>query len=379
VPAVALGRWTRARTVHPAVRVHPYTGHVNSARARPTRARGAPDQGRAGPVISRPGASPGPPAGPAQAGTSAAGPEPGRLDAVHAHTARALLIATRPRQWLKNILVFAAPGAAGLLGHPAVLARTAAAAAMFVLASSGTYLVNDALDASADRVHPEKRHRPVASGALTVPAALGAGGALLAAALGSAVLVGGARLLGVAAAYVGVSLAYTLWLKRVPVVELACVSSGFVLRAVAGGAAVSIPISHWFVIVASAGALLVVAGKRSAELATLGPASRAHRPVLERYPASFLRSVQVLAATVAVVGYALWAFERASLLDVGRSGADAIVFQLSIVPFVLGVLTVELAIEAGDGGAPEELALHNRALQALALACLAFVAFGIYA
>ena len=379
MPAVALGRWTRARTVHPAVRVHPYTGHVNSARARPTRARGAPDQGRAGPVISRPGASPGPPAGPAQAGTSAAGPEPGRLDAVHAHTARALLIATRPRQWLKNILVFAAPGAAGLLGHPAVLARTAAAAAMFVLASSGTYLVNDALDASADRVHPEKRHRPVASGALTVPAALGAGGALLAAALGSAVLVGGARLLGVAAAYVGVSLAYTLWLKRVPVVELACVSSGFVLRAVAGGAAVSIPISHWFVIVASAGALLVVAGKRSAELATLGPASRAHRPVLERYPASFLRSVQVLAATVAVVGYALWAFERASLLDVGRSGADAIVFQLSIVPFVLGVLTVELAIEAGDGGAPEELALHNRALQALALACLAFVAFGIYA
>ncbi|HVC26249.1 MAG TPA: decaprenyl-phosphate phosphoribosyltransferase [Acidimicrobiales bacterium] len=352
---------------------------MNSARARPTRARGAPDQGRAGPVISRPGASPGPPAGPAQAGTSAAGPEPGRLDAVHAHTARALLIATRPRQWLKNILVFAAPGAAGLLGHPAVLARTAAAAAMFVLASSGTYLVNDALDASADRVHPEKRHRPVASGALTVPAALGAGGALLAAALGSAVLVGGARLLGVAAAYVGVSLAYTLWLKRVPVVELACVSSGFVLRAVAGGAAVSIPISHWFVIVASAGALLVVAGKRSAELATLGPASRAHRPVLERYPASFLRSVQVLAATVAVVGYALWAFERASLLDVGRSGADAIVFQLSIVPFVLGVLTVELAIEAGDGGAPEELALHNRALQALALACLAFVAFGIYA
>ncbi len=292
---------------------------------------------------------------------------------------RALLVATRPRQWLKNVLVFAAPGAAGLLGHPSVLGRTSAAAGMFVLASAGTYLVNDALDAASDRVHPDKRHRPVASGDLPARAALGAGAVLLAAALVAAQLVGGVRLIAVAGAYVAISLTYTLWLKRVPVVELACVSSGFVLRAVAGGAAVSIPISHWFVIVASAGSLLVVAGKRSAELSALGSSSGAHRPVLDRYPVPFLRSVRVLAGTVAVVGYALWAFERAGHLDLGRSGADAIVFQLSIVPFVLGVLTVELAIEAGEGGAPEELALRNRGLQLLALACVAFVAFGIYA
>lgn len=275
--------------------------------------------------------------------------------------------------------MFAAPGAAGILGHLAVLGRTAAVAGVFVLASSGTYLVNDVTDAARDRVHPDKRGRPVASGELRARTALVAGAVLGAAAVGGAGLAGGLRLLAVVVAYLVISLGYTLWLKRVPVVELACVSSGFVLRAVAGGAALGIPISHWFVIVASAGSLLVVAGKRSAELAVLGGRSGSHREVLACYSAAFLRSVRVLAGTVAVVAYALWAFDRASHLDVASAGLDSIVFELSIVPFVLGVLTVELAIESGGGGAPEELALRHHGLQLLALACLACVAVGIYA
>nr|MDA8291507.1 decaprenyl-phosphate phosphoribosyltransferase [Actinomycetota bacterium] len=279
----------------------------------------------------------------------------------------------------KNVLVYAAPGAAGILGHASVLGRTSAAAATFVCASAGTYLVNDVVDAARDRLHPDKRHRPVASGNVPAGLALGVGAALLVVAIASAALVGGGPLVAVAGAYVAITLAYTLALKRVPVVELACVSSGFVLRAVAGGAAVAIPISHWFVIVASAGSLLVVAGKRSAELTALGAASGAHRSVLDAYPVAFLRSVRVLAGTVAVVGYALWAFERASNLGAGGTGVESTVFQLSIVPFVLGVLTVELAIESGDGGAPEELALRHRGLQVLALCCVACVAIGIYA
>ncbi|HUZ22101.1 MAG TPA: decaprenyl-phosphate phosphoribosyltransferase [Acidimicrobiales bacterium] len=301
------------------------------------------------------------------------GPSPARRS-----TPRLLLDASRPRQWIKNALVFAAPGAAGLLSHPSVLGRTAVAAGIFLVASTGTYLVNDTVDAAADRVHPEKRSRPVASGALSPRLALAVGGVLLALAVTGAGLFAGKALLAVVAAYAVVSVGYSLYLKHVPVIELACVSSGFVLRAVAGGAAVHIPISPWFAIVTSACALLVVTGKRSAELTTLSGNGASHRRVLAYYPASFLRSVRVLAATVAVMSYALWAFDRAAHLDSGRGDIDDIVFRLSILPFVLGVLSVELSIESGHGGAPEELALRNRGLQVLGLACVVLVAVGIY-
>jgi len=291
---------------------------------------------------------------------------------------RLLLAAARPRQWVKNMLVFAAPGAAGLLSHPSVLARTSVAAAIFLVASAGTYLVNDTIDAAADRVHPEKRNRPVASGALSPRLAVGVGGVLLVLAVTGAGLLGGLALLGVVSAYVVVSVAYSIYLKHLPVIELACVSSGFVLRAVAGGAAAHIPISPWFAIVTSACALLVVTGKRSAELTTLSGNGTSHRRVLAYYPVNFLRSVRILAATVAVMSYALWAFDRAAHLDLGRGDVDDIVFRLSILPFVLGVLSVELEIESGHGGAPEELALRYRGLQVLGLTCVVLVAAGIY-
>ncbi|HWD24556.1 MAG TPA: UbiA family prenyltransferase, partial [Acidimicrobiales bacterium] len=156
--------------------------------------------------------------------------------------ARGALAATRPRQWLKNLLVFAAPGAAGLLGRSAMLGRTAIAAGLFLVASAGTYLVNDAVDVAADRLHPEKSLRPVAAGVVDRSLALSFGGALLLLAIvGAAVFE--PVLAVVIGAYVLTTTTYTLWLKRVAVIELACVSAGFVLRAVAGGVAVHIAIS----------------------------------------------------------------------------------------------------------------------------------------
>ena len=290
----------------------------------------------------------------------------------------ALLIAMRPRQWIKNLLVFAAPGAAGLLGRTVDVEKTAAAAGLFLIASAGTYLVNDAIDAPADRVHPDKRHRPVASGDLSARLAIGVGSSLLVLAVVGAGFSAGLQLASVIGAYVVTSVTYTLWLKRVAVVELACVSAGFVLRAVAGGAAVHVPISPWFAIVTSGAALLVVAGKRSAEIDLLGRAGSLHRQVLDRYSTSYLRSVRMIASAVAIISYCLWAFARAAHIDPGRADSDNILFELSILPFVLGILSVELAIESGEGGAPEELVLHSRVIQVLGAACLALVAFGIY-
>ena len=289
-----------------------------------------------------------------------------------------LLTATRPRQWIKNLLVFSAPGAAGLLGRPAVVGRTAAAAGIFLIASAGTYLVNDAIDAPSDRRHPEKRRRPIASGELSAGLAIGVGSSLLVLSIVAASFLAGLALAAVLGAYVVTSVTYTIWLKRVAVVELACVSAGFVLRAVAGGVAVHVPISPWFAIVTSAAALLVVAGKRSAEIDVLGRAGASHRQVLDHYSTSYLRSVRMIAASVAIISFCLWAFARAAHIDPGRADADNVLFELSIVPFVLGILSVELAIETGDGGAPEELVLHNRVIQALGVACLALVAVGIY-
>ena len=291
---------------------------------------------------------------------------------------RVLLRAARPRQWTKNVLVLAAPLTAGNLDQPSALGRSLTAMALFTAASIGIYLVNDVVDADADRAHPTKAHRPVATGELSSPLALGVAVALVGLALLGAGLLSGMALLGVLGAYVAVALSYSFGLKRVAVVELACVASGFVLRAVAGGAATHIAISPWFLGVGSAGALVVVAGKRSAELSLLGEEGGNHRAVLAQYRESFLFFVRVVAATVALTEYGLWAFARASSLDGGLRDPQAALVRLSIIPFSLALLMVELAIERGDGGAPEQLVLSSRPIQVLGVACVALVAIGIY-
>ena len=185
-------------------------------------------------------------------------------------------------------------------------------------------------------------------------------------------------LTGVVGAYVVISLAYSCGLKRMPVIEMACVGSGFVLRAVAGGAATHVPLSPWFLLVTSFGALFVVAGKRSSEHEVLGEGRAVHRAALGEYPAGFLRTTRTLAASVAVTAYCLWAFDRDNHLSLSSRGVHLVWFELSIIPFVLAVLAVELAVERGRGGEPEELALRDRTLQVLGVAWIAFLLIGIY-
>lgn len=174
----------------------------------------------------------------------------------------------RPKQWLKNLLVFAAPLAAGTLMDTTVLAGTVVAFVAFCLAASATYLVNDLRDVEVDRLHPHKRFRPIASGALDARFAAAAAVVLLIAALGlsfwQSIGLGWTVL-----AYVAATLSYSLGFKHEPVLELLLLSLGFMLRAIAGGVATGIPLSQWFLIVAGFGSLFMAAGKRYSEMSRL--------------------------------------------------------------------------------------------------------------
>jgi decaprenyl-phosphate phosphoribosyltransferase len=283
-----------------------------------------------------------------------------------------LLRTARPRHWVKNLLVFAAPGMAGLLTDPGAVALTAGAFAAFCLAASGTYFLNDAINVDADRLHPTKRRRPVATGAVGVRLAAVVGGALLIGAIALALLLVGWTLALVVAVYAGLQPLYSVWLRNVPVVDLVTVAAGFVLRAIAGAVAVDVPISHWFLVVTSFGSLLLVSGKRSAEHMDLGEQRARHRATLGDYSLGFLHHVRSVSASVAIGAYCLWAFER------GAGAPAAIWFQLSIIPFVLINLRYVQLLDAGRGGCPEHLVFEDRALQVLGLLWLTSVAVAIH-
>jgi decaprenyl-phosphate phosphoribosyltransferase len=286
---------------------------------------------------------------------------------------RGLVRTARPKQWLKNVLVFAAPGAAGVLTDAEPLARAAGAFVVFCLAASGTYFLNDSLDAHADRQHAAKRFRPVAAGVVSIGLARVVGAALLAVAVAGALLVGGWELAAVAGSYVALTLSYSLWLKHQPVIDIAAVAAGFVLRTIAGGVAADVPISQWFLIVASFGSLFMVTGKRSAEFAEMGEDRGATRVALSYYTAPFLRYVRGVTSSIAIAAYCLWAFENA------EAATTHFWFEVSIVPFVLGILRYALLLESGAGGAPEELVLGDRTLQVLGLLWAVLFAVGVYA
>ena len=275
----------------------------------------------------------------------------------------------RPHHWLKNLLVLAVPLAAGQLLEPAVLSATALAFAAFCFASSATYLVNDVIDAPRDRLHPRKRTRPVASGALSPGTALTVAAALMVVALVIGFLVAPA-LGAVLAAYLVLTFGYSRWLKAEPVIELALLASGFLLRAVAGGAATGLPISMWFLLVAGFGSLFMAAGKRYSELVTSDPATET-RAVLKGYTATFLRFVWGMTAGITIVCYGLWS---ADLSQSGNPSWEA----ASVIPFALMILKYGQVIDAGSAEAPEDVLIGNRWMQVLGAAWLALFALGVF-
>jgi decaprenyl-phosphate phosphoribosyltransferase len=283
----------------------------------------------------------------------------------------------RPRQWVKNVLVGAAPLSAGLVTDVDVIRTTLLAFASFCLAASSVYLLNDTLDVEADRAHPTKRNRPIAAGVVPVPAAGATAAVLALASLGVAALASW-QLVVLMAVYLVVQVAYCVRLKHEPVLDIAIVASGFLLRAIAGGVASGIELSQWFLLVTAFGSLFMVAGKRYSEIRLAEAAGGTTRASLLRYTPTYLRFVWGLAASVMVTAYALWAFEiregDSATISAGGSTWSAI----SIVPFVLAVLRYAVDVDGGRAGAPEDIALSDRVLQVVALAWVASFALGVY-
>lgn len=281
-----------------------------------------------------------------------------------------LVRAMRPRQWVKNVLVLAAPVAAGAVGEISVILAAAVAFVSFSLAASGVYLVNDARDVEADRAHPVKRHRPIAAGVLPVRSAYVVAVVLLLAAIGVS-LIATWQLLVVTLVYEAVQLAYCFGLKHQSVLDVCIVSSGFLLRGIAGGAAADIPLSQWFLLVTAFGSLFMVSGKRYAELQLATRTGAKIRKSLERYTSSYLRFVWTMSATVVVITYCLWAFE----LNVSTNSTWA---EISVVPFTIAVLRYAVDVDGGVAGEPEDIALADRVLQLLAATWLITLVISVY-
>lgn len=288
----------------------------------------------------------------------------------------AMIKGMRPKQWTKNVLVVAAPLAAGsdkFTNH--TLVDVLLAFVVFCLGASSIYLINDARDVEADRAHPTKRYRPIASGMLPINVAYAMAVVLIILAIGLSFLASdGAALATVIGIYIALQIGYCFGWKHMPVIDIALVSSGFMLRCMAGGVAAGIVLSQWFLLVAAFGSLFMAAGKRYAELLLAERTGAKIRRSLQGYTATYLRFVWTLSATAVVMSYNLWGFE------LGRAvgGSSEVWYQLSMVPFIIAILRFALDVDRGDGGAPDELVMKDRVLQLLGVIWVLCIAMAVY-
>ena len=262
----------------------------------------------------------------------------------------ALFVALRPRQWVKNLLVFAAPLFA-FVTDPGGLLRIGGAFIAFCAVSSAVYLLNDWFDLAQDRLHPNKRRRPLASGQISTSAAiltailLGIGG------LGLASRISGPLVI-VLLAYILIQLAYNLILKRVLILDVMSIASGFVLRAVAGGVTALVVISPWFLFCVASLAFYVGLQKRKSELMRMLDTGATTRGVLTEYSVSYLEQVETVLLASTLMTYALWTIQ----------GAPTTWIMLS-VPFVLyGLLRYQYLSGQEILERPEEVIFRDRPL-----------------
>ncbi len=267
-----------------------------------------------------------------------------------------LVRSTRPVQWVKNLLVLAAPAAAGELPRNDVWLREAIVFALFCAAASGIYLVNDVIDRDADRAHPTKRDRPIANGDVPPRVAWIVAAILLAVSLLGALIWCNLTTAAVLVIYVVLQLAYCVSLKHLPLIDIAILASGFLLRTIAGGTAVDIPLSHWFLITVGFASLMVAGAKRYSELITLGQRS-VTRSALANYSREYLRFVWQAGATAAMLTYCLWA------TSVAANPTVLVLREISIVPMVMVVLRYCQLTDRGLAEEPDEVLVKDRAIQ----------------
>lgn len=279
---------------------------------------------------------------------------------------RDFILLMRPHQWLKNGFILVGP----LFGHAwndqDMVLRVALAVVAFSLFASSVYVVNDLADAGADRLHPRKKGRPLAAGRLAPAhaAMLGAGLALVGALLG---YFASWRVLVILLAYGLLNLAYSLYLKKIPILDVFCIAAGFMLRILAGTSGVGIPPSEWLLLCGLMLSLFIGFAKRRAEMALLEGGELAHRAVFQHYSLSLLDTLITITATMVIISYSLYTM---SPHTVEVHGTSSLIFT---VPFIVyGIFRYVLLLSQGRAGHdPASELLRDPHLVAILLAWLA--------
>lgn len=275
-----------------------------------------------------------------------------------------LLSLLRPHQWLKNLMLFFPPFLGGILLQPGVWTKGLLPFVAFSCASSAGYLLNDLMDREADRNHPAKSTRPLASGAVSVPVSIGLVAVLLLVSLSVAFFIHSTFFL-IVSAYLAVSVTYSCCLKNVPVVDLFCISAGFLFRLQAGGMVFSVSVSEWLFLSVLLLSLFLSAGKRLAEKQLLDGSALLHRKVLALYPAGFLEGVLFMSGSAVLVTYAMYTLTHQRLI-----------YTVPLCCF--GLLRYILRVKTGQGGDPTESLLRDPWLFAVGAAWAGMVGWGIY-
>jgi 4-hydroxybenzoate polyprenyltransferase len=281
-----------------------------------------------------------------------------------------LLVSLRPEQWTKNLLVLAGLVFGGRLLEAPAVASAAAAFSVFCALSGAVYLFNDVADREADRTHPLKRERPVASGQLSVGTAVAAGAVLGAGGVAVSFIIGPQFGL-IAATYLTALLLYSAGLKHVVIVDVLMIAAGFVLRAVAGAVAVNVPIGHWLLVCTTLLALFLALSKRRHELVLLVEGATDHRRILEEYSPYLLDQMIGVVTSSTLIAYIVYATsaDTAARLGTGQLGLT--------IPFVLyGIFRyLYLVHQKRGGGSPAAMLLTDRPL----LGCVALWAASVIA
>ncbi len=267
-----------------------------------------------------------------------------------------LLLSLRPKQWTKNGLLFIGLIFSLNLGRQDLVLLSAAGFLAFCALSSGVYLLNDVVDVEKDRSHPRKRHRPIAAGRVPVQLAVVTALVLLGLALPAGFAINAFFGL-LALSYVALTITYTLWLKHIVIIDVFSIAAGFVLRAVAGAVAISVPISPWLYVCTILGALFLALGKRRHELLLLNDGANNHRPILQEYTTKLLDQMIAVVTPALVMAYSLYTFSQAPNLPQNHA-------MMLTIPFVLyGVFRYMYLIHVkNEGGSPEEVLLKDRPL-----------------
>jgi len=273
----------------------------------------------------------------------------------------------RPPQWSKNVFIFTALVFDRKLTHPSPLLHTIAGAAIFSLLASAIYIINDIADIEADRQHPKKRHRPITAGELPLPAAwAGALGLILVTLTGAYFLE--PTFLFICIIYMVLNLAYSKWIKHIPILDVMVLASFYIIRVTVGVTLIDVKrFSPWLYVVATLFALFIGFGKRRAELALSDQKAQQHRPVLDGYTIPLLNQLITIISGTTIIAYSLYTFSAPNLPPNN--------IMMLTIPFVLyGIFRYLYLIQIGEGGAPEEIAFTDRPLQiAILFWCISIV------